>query len=325
MSYDRFHISKIIAGFFTKTNTEEEKVKLKDWLNQSEEHAHLFADLSDYDLFENWESLYKAFEKKADWNHLRKTVKKSSSLKKVFSTVAKVAAVLFIPLVIGIWVHKVSNDTLLNTTIVVPKGVQHCLTLSDGTRVWLNTDTKFTYPRKFNAKKREVLLNGEAYFEVMPNQKSEFVVKAGEVDIVVVGTEFNVYAYRDEDLFRITLNKGKVKVRSSQEEVILNQNQQASMTPRNELVIDRDIDASIYSAWRYHTLSYKDQTLKTITEDLERYYNVQFKFEKPSLAQMRFSINVERFNDVFKLLDLLKETGKIDYIIKKNVIVIKET
>ena len=84
------------------------------------------------------------------------------------------------------------------------------------------------------------------------------------------------------------------------------------------------IDASIYSAWRNHSLSYKDQTLKTITEDLERYYNVKFKFEKPELSHIRFSINVQRFNDVYKLLDLLKETGKIDYTIKRETIIIKE-
>ena len=313
-----FNISEIIAGFFTKSNTEEERARLKEWLDQSDDHLKLFANLSDYQKFEEWEALHANFEKKADWRGIHKAITGRAPIKKVYKTLAKIAAVLLIPLFLGIWIHKSNNDILLNNTVVVPKGVQHCLTLSDGSRVWLNTGTKFTYPRKFNSKKREVLLDGEAYFEVTPGLKSAFVVKAGEMDVVVVGTEFNVRAYREDKEFRITLNDGKVKVRSQNEEVILNKNQQASLTPDNELVIDRNIDASIYSAWRNHSLSYKDQTLKTITEDLERYYNVKFKFEKPELSHIRFSINVQRFNDVYKLLDLLKETGKIDYTIKRN-------
>ncbi len=316
-------IYNIVAGFFIKSNTESEKEKLREWLNESDANLKLFAEISDYEKFEKWGALVSHFEKQADWKDISlKTFKRRKN--RVLSFSIKVAAILIIPITFLLLIKSNSHVELRYNTIVIPKSAQHFLILSDGTKVWLNSKTRFTYPENFSDNIREVSLEGEAFFEVAKGGKAPFVVKAGIVKIVVVGTEFNVKAYEQEKLFRVTLNKGKLKVCLPTEEIVLTQNQLAWLTEGQEISVDRNIDASIYSAWKDEMLSYKDQKFKSIAEDLERQYNVKIKCGTVAVEEVRFSIYVKKFNSISELLELLKETGKIDYEIINDTILIKE-
>jgi ferric-dicitrate binding protein FerR (iron transport regulator) len=324
MVNSKYSISRIIAGFFTKSNTKQEDELLKEWLNESDDNLKIFAGISDYERYEKWETIYSRFEKEADWQGIRHKIEKEKGRKiRLGVWLARAAAIIVIPLILFFFINR-DKSVVQNNTMIIPKGADYQMTLSDGTRVWLNADTKFSYPATFYGKTREVGLEGEAFFEVTPDKKRPFVVKTGDMSVVVVGTEFNIRAYGNDQIFQVTLNKGKVKVLSPYEEVLLTPDQQASLTPDKKIIVDRDIDASIYSAWKNGMFRFKDQQLKTITEDLERWYKVRILFDSPELADIRFSINVERYNSIADLFELIKETGKIDYEITKDLILVKE-
>ena len=160
-----FNISEIIAGFFTKSNTEEERARLKEWLDQSDDHLKLFANLSDYQKFEEWEALHANFEKKADWRGIHKAITGRAPIKKVYKTLAKIAAVLLIPLS---WhmdpqkqqryiIKQYRSCSKRSTTPPDPFRRQPCL-----------AEHRYQVYLPARLTKREVLLDGEAYFEVTP-------------------------------------------------------------------------------------------------------------------------------------------------------------
>jgi len=114
--------------------------------------------------------------------------------------------------------------------LLIGKGEEYQLVLSDGTRVWLNSETSLKFPVQFTHNKREVILEGEAFFEVTKNPNAPFIVKTGQMDVEVLGTSFNVSAYKDEATVQATLVEGKVKVSSqygNASEQILKPNEQA--------------------------------------------------------------------------------------------------
>src|SRR5699024_2401351 len=118
--------------------------------------------------------------------------------------------------------HTTKNAMRYNT-LTTPRGGQYQLTLSDGTRVWLNSGSSIRYPVAFNGKNRKVEMTGEAYFEVAKNEGRSFIVKKGDVEIKVLGTQFNVNAYADNRKMKVTLLEGAVKVKNE----ILKPNEQA--------------------------------------------------------------------------------------------------
>lgn len=157
----------------------------------------------------------------------------------------------------------------LINTITTPRGGQFQLTLADGTKVWLNAASSITYPTAFTGKKREVSISGEAYFDVAPNASKSFVVKTPKEAIVVLGTEFNVNAYADENSVKTSLLNGKVRIG---EKILMPG--QAFM---NGSIAATDIEQDL--AWKNGVFNFRNIPFDKAMRQLARWYDIEIVYD----------------------------------------------
>ena len=183
----------------------------------------------------------------------------------------------------------INNDTITQeraqqksklNRVIIPYGRSSQVMLSDGTKVWLNAGSQLMYPSVFSKNQREVLLIGEAFFDVIRNEESPFIVRTDFVDIEVLGTNFDVSAYPDDRIFETILVSGSISVEikkegflSGKEKVVLNPNQMISLNKKEGVSKVSEVDVSVYISWKDGMLKFEKQDLSRVLRKLERYYN----------------------------------------------------
>ena len=204
--------------------------------------------------------------------------------------------------------------------LVVPVGGECHVLLEDGTDVWLNADSKLKYPIVFNGESREVVLSGEAYFEVKKDNRP-FIVNLESGDITVLGTSFGVSAYPGYPNYT-TLVRGSVRFTSLRREQIV-------LTPGEQAVVDifgslkkRNVDVEEFVGWKDGVFIFKDKPLAEIMEILERWYGVHVIFQDNSLKELEYTGSLERYDSINTFLQLLEKLEEIQYEIKGNTIVL---
>lgn len=208
-------------------------------------------------------------------------------------------------------------------SVNVEKGQKANMTLPDGTRVWINSDSKITYNSDFNRSSRDVKLEGEAYFEVAKNEKLPFIVQTSLVDVQALGTAFNVKAYANDTDVETTLVEGKVLVNTPLQSKCLLPNQRMIFGKHdNSVSIEPEADAQAYAAWRTNQLMFNHQDLKSITKVLERYYNIKFVFEEEKLETYCFSGAIPN-TSLESLLEIIAMTSPMSYHMKDSTIYLK--
>ena len=213
--------------------------------------------------------------------------------------------------------------------LTIPKGGQFFVQLSDGTNVWLNSDSKLKYPVNFlKGESRMVeLIYGEAYFDVTKSTKNygdSFKVKTRIQEIEVLGTEFNLKAYEDEDEIITTLIEGKVKVGNGYEYKFLNPLDQSLISTKDSKVsiskVRRLFDEI---AWKEGYFSFKHQTMKDIMKTLSRWYDISYTFENREVEHKSFTGVLDRESTIDQILIYIQKTNEIAYEIKDNTVIIK--
>lgn len=204
--------------------------------------------------------------------------------------------------------------------LVVPVGGECHVLLEDGTDVWLNADSKLKYPIVFNGESREVVLSGEACFEVKKDNRP-FIVNLESGDITVLGTSFGVSAYPGYPNYT-TLVRGSVRFTSLRREQIV-------LTPGEQAVVDifgslkkRNVDVEEFVGWKDGVFIFKDKPLAEIMEILERWYGVHVIFQDNSLKELEYTGSLERYDSINTFLQLLEKLEEIQYEIKGNTIVL---
>ncbi len=210
-------------------------------------------------------------------------------------------------------------------TLKVPRGGQFKLTLSDGTRVWLNAASTLRYPVYFSGSERKVTLTGEAYFEVSKNKKIPFRIQSQGQTIEVLGTAFNISSYPDDSLTATTLVEGKVKVfvtaRPDIQTSLLPGSQ--SLLPKGKQEIKQHtVDTRVYTAWKDGKFVFVDQPLKDMMKTLARWYDVEVVFTNEKSKNLSFTGDIERYKDFEKILFLIEKTNEVSFKIKGRRIVI---
>ena len=205
-------------------------------------------------------------------------------------------------------------------TLIVPRGGEFSLELADGTRVWLNAESRLRYPVAFTGKERKVEMEGEVYFEVAKNKEKPFIVTVNGVDIRVFGTSFNVSAYQEEVV--TTLVEGKVQLKKGNEQVILSPNQQAIWSDDEFRV--KQVDARNYVLWKEGIFYFEDVDLETILDDMARWYNVNVFYMNPALKEMKFSVEIRRYGDINEILRRIGQTKRVKFEIKDRTINVYE-
>ncbi|MDH6356211.1 FecR family protein [Parabacteroides sp. PF5-9] len=232
------------------------------------------------------------------------------------------AAVIIFLLSLNLYQLNRSEKSLAMNMIEVPKGEKVTLTLSDGTKVWLNAETRFTYPSQFGSKNREVELEGEAYFEVTKDHKKPFIVKGDEFDINVLGTQFNVSAHPGEDI-SIALKEGKISVGSKENEhqMILNPSDHLQLTTDGRTILQK-ADITTIDSWTKGEVAFTAQSLAAIVRSLERTFNVPIVLKDESLSGELFNCRAQAGTSLFDILELLRETRRMNYRFDNASIVI---
>lgn len=204
-------------------------------------------------------------------------------------------------------------DSLRYNEVLVPKGGEYQLVLSDGTLVYLNSMTKIRFPERFSEKCREVEVVGEAFFEVTKNEHVPFVVKTGAYDVTVLGTRFNVTAYADENTATTTLVEGSVAISGN------GIGNTRTLLPNEQLVLNRQsgqvevkaVDVSYFIAWKDGMFRFRDVRLEEIMRVVERWYDMTVVYEDESVKDLRFGFNVSRHETIEPLLNIFELNGKI--------------
>ncbi len=214
-------------------------------------------------------------------------------------------------------------------TLTIPRGGQFQITLADGTKVWLNSETQLKYPITFiDGESRNVeLVYGEAYFDVSHSTEhggSNFKVIHNQQVVQVLGTEFNIKAYNDESNIYTTLVEGKVAINTPSERKILLPNQQAVLSNASNKIVVSDVEVKDAIAWINGEFIIKHKSLKEIMQELSRWYDMDVVFKEKSLENVKFVGVLGRDQDIIQILNTIKEFGVINgYEITNKQVVLK--
>lgn len=215
----------------------------------------------------------------------------------------------------------VSNVAVPIATIHTPNGGQYRMTLADGTKVILNSASAFTYPTQFNSDKREVTLDGEAYFEVTKNNKMPFIVKGEQEEIVVLGTKFNASFYKGEQA-TTTLVEGKVQLNlENGQNAVLSPGDQA--VSNNEKISVQQVYTQDYLSWINNQFVFNNSSLENVFAQLERWYDIQFDFPK-ELAQKKIYAEISRDTKLSEVLATLEEVVNLKFTISGRRVLVRK-
>lgn len=195
-------------------------------------------------------------------------------------------------------------------TVRVPQGGEYTLTLSDGTRVWINAGSSITYPLHFG-RERRVSVCGEVFFEVAHDTRHPFVVAAAGMEMTVLGTSFNVMAYDDEPRVETTLVTGSLRVEANGSQVVLTPGQQAGVEKDSGFLDVKEVNVEACAMWRRGLLVFYEESLRSICRKLERWYDVRIDTSSPSLDGVLYTGMVKRHETLNTIADLMNLTNDV--------------
>lgn len=353
-----------------------EEAMLEEWLAGSEENRALHARLMERERLLERLGEYES----CSLDELKRRVRREISRRKMTRRVARVASVVFLPLLVAAaWVYlgrdeaprEVSSlldaipgngrvvleladgrhvnlvagepgetvgredpgclayppaivpavDTGYNV-LLTARGGEYGLVLSDGTRVWLNAESRLRYPVAFRGPSREVYLDGEAYFDVARGEASFLVHVRGTV-VEALGTSFNVMGYADEAVVEATLVSGKARVSRGGEAVVLSPGEQARVDVASGGITTRAVNASVHASWKERLFIFDDESLEVITRKLARWYDVEIEILSPSARSASFYGVLPKYATISVFLERVKKVYDVEYVVDGRKIILK--
>lgn len=206
------------------------------------------------------------------------------------------------------------------------RGGEWNVVLSDGTRVYLNASSMLKYPVSFTGDSREVILEGEAYFEVTPHPEKPFIVRTNEMNIRVRGTSFNVNAYSAQKTVRTTLVDGKIEVECSGSAHILLPGQQVIFEKETKSVTVADVDTELYTSWKNGFYKFNDTRLEDILTMLSLRYDVDVIYADESVKEMRFtsSDKIMHYDNIMSLLKKFEYTDNVSFELDGRCLIVRQ-
>ena len=257
-------------------------------------------------------TLFSRTIKKKAWRRLCINALKYAAIAVVFIT-ATIWGMLFL--------QDRTNDSALNT-LYVPAGQRAQITLQDGTCVWLNAQSTLTYPSRFSGDSRSVELVGEAFFDVAKGEKP-FVVSTPDIELQVLGTRFNVYAYPNAGYVQTDLVEGSLKIvekRDNGRVALLNPNEQ--IVYRNHTMVISPILNPDYMLWKEGIYCFQNERLIDIIEKLQLYYDVKIVVEDPDIFNVRYTGKFRQRDGIHEILRIIQKIQpfKIEVDTDNNII-----
>ncbi len=215
------------------------------------------------------------------------------------------------------------SETTEMHTLLIPRGGEFHMELADGTQVWLNSESKLTYPARFTGRTREVAMEGEVCFQVAKNEAQPFIVRTGGMAVKVLGTVFNVDAYPDNGRIATTLVEGKVEIQAEDEKQTLLPDQQAVLEKGKGIEVKK-VYAEDYISWIGGVFHFTEASLEEIMQKLSRWYNFEFFFANADVKDAHFTLNIRRYENVSDILSKIEKTGRAHFNINGRTVVASE-
>jgi transmembrane sensor len=197
------------------------------------------------------------------------------------------------------------------------KGQTYSFTLSDGTKVWLNADSKLTFPSRFVGGKRKVVLEGEGYFVVKHQINNPFFVESKGQLVEDLGTEFNIQAYGDESIVKTTLVEGAVKVNT----MLIKPGEQTLLSPSGKIKVEK-ADLFKVLAWKQGDFVFRGEPLEEVLQVIARWYDIDVKYEHESSKYITVGGTISRSKTIRSVLDMMEQTEKVKFKVSGRVITV---
>lgn len=294
--------------------SEEEAVRT--WLSdhgETPEADSMLASLLDETSVEDSAQAQAAFERFC--RRIGQPVPRRNRLSAVVRWSQRIAAILFVPLIVALSILWLRPDAVPEwQELAVPNGQRQELTLSDGTVLWLNAGTRITYPSRFEGPQRKIFVDGELYADVARDTDHPFVISAGEVDVRVLGTEFNLRAYRSDPLVEVSLVEGSVRFEVESERC----REQVVMSPNEVVRYDRlsgTLRKNTFRGEEYTAVSrgggfrFLNETLESIAQQLSRTFDCRIIIADPELSEVRFYAFFTNRESLDEILSTLNADG----------------
>jgi len=327
-------ITDIANRFLDEKNcTNQELAELKRWLSEPATHSEVetwllqhWGNSTEIDSDTLIETIFHQIQEYQKTHHL----KSGFVLSRILKGYQKVAAFLLIPLIgIGIlyWVSQSYQSAVQYNETFAPRGQKSQIVLADGTKVWLNSDTKIKYPGNFSKNHRDVYLDGEAFFEVTKNVHQSFIVHTSEVDVKVLGTKFNVKAYADENLIETSLFEGKVNLllnpdSDNQVEKEVNPGQSFAYSKTDHLLAVSHFPQDEINGWKNNQLIFKNETFSNLVRKMERWYNVKVVYNEKQFEDRRLTVELYEGERLERLMEIIGLALSVDYKYNKGEIIL---
>lgn len=215
-----------------------------------------------------------------------------------------------------------SNPEKTFNQLIVPDGKRSAIIFQDGTKLWVNSGSKVIYPVKFDKDKREIFAEGEIFLKVSPDHQRPFIVKTKQLDVTVLGTQFNISAYETEKKVEVVLVSGKVEVQTQgKEKKTLAPNQLFSyntLTRENSI---KEVDISDYIAWKDGYYQFRMQKMSVVIQKIAQFYGVEIQWNQ-QLNTMSCSGKLDMKDDIHEVLKTLQKAAPIKIIQNKENIYI---
>jgi len=323
-------INSIIQKYLQGNTSEEEEQQLYHWMKESPEHEkRLFAEKDIWDSY-GLKLNKKNYEVDTELALIKSRIESGQSRRlHVIRRVLQMAALFIVVFGLG-WASqfiRISGSQpptqVTMQEVFVPKGQVNQLFLADGTRIWVNSETRLSIPSQFDSKERVVKLNGEAFFEVAKDKNRPFRVELNGQQIEVLGTSFNVRAYANSNEIETTLATGQIRLRTGDQTTLLKPGEQSLYDRKNNKLTIDTVDPLSFISWKDGRYEFHNKDLIEVFKVVERWYDVDITADEAQFKEMHFSGVIKRNKDIKHFLEVLNKSISIRYEIDSDKVKIE--
>jgi ferric-dicitrate binding protein FerR (iron transport regulator) len=324
------YLSSVIISFFENKVSKEVQQKFHNWFMESGSYSEKRDVMQD--IWDNYTA--KTDEQtEEELKKIQKRINEYGNAGKVpfYRRLPKVAVILLFPVLGALLGYYLKQDAVIVrepefVEYFVPRGERKHIILSDGSEVWVNSGSVLISEKEFSGTSRTLYLNGEANFSVAFNPDKPFIVKTEYMDIMAVGTIFNVQSYSDAEKTIATLESGKVQISTKhtgiQSVVILSPNEQLIYDRTADEFITKKVVAAKNTRWIQGFMVFQSSTFDEITKVIERKFQVSVQYDPNKFKGRIFTVRFSPDEGINQVFDILKDIGGFTYKIKENVVYI---
>lgn len=318
------NIFSIIKRFLSHRFPSQTEERVQQWIIKDE-----YSEEKERASFEYWNELknevnpdtYSALERvneRIGYPQRKKNIP-------LYRKVSRIAAILIPAFLIagGYFYYTSANNNLIE--IHTAYGAEKHVFLPDSSEIWMNAGTSFKYPKKFKGDQRTVYLDGEAYFSIRKDQSKPFVVQTGNISVKVLGTQFNVKAYPDDERIITTLTSGKVEIHTGANDPrVLKPNEQLTYNKNTLEVNITEISVDETDAWRNGQLIFSDAPLSEILQALERKFDVSISDNTTIPVSKLYTVKFLKNENLEEILGILQDIVGFSYQNQGNKIILSK-